>query len=183
VGEYDYSIQTIGTSTYNDIALVLDIASIDDAESLASYLGSFVIRVLRYYAPLQAFQIYDVGDPDTNFPLSVGNFVFLVTNNTAPTTISLAGEVPEPGSVSFSLVSGNPARYNFISLPLDQGNLTSASDVADDIGAGVIRVLKYYNNLQAFQIYDVGDPDTDFSLSIGEPFGLVLTTGAPVNWP
>jgi hypothetical protein len=68
-------------------------------------------------------------------------------------------------------------------LPLDQGNLTSASDVADDIGAGVIRVLKYYNNLQAFQIYDVGDPDTDFSLSIGEPFGLVLTTGAPVNWP
>jgi hypothetical protein len=153
---------------------------------MASYAGNYVKRVLRYNAGTQLFQMYDVGDLDTNFPLLVGDFVFLLVDNTVPDpkVLSLVGNVPAEKSVVFkSLASGTPAKYNFVSLPLDREDLTTASAVAADIGSGVVRVLRFNAPVQLFQMYDVGDPDTDFPLTIGEPFVLLLTTGAPSQWP
>jgi len=183
VGEYDYALTSASAANYNDIALALNVPSISDAASLATYIGSSVTRVARYNATTQSFQTYIVGNPDTNFSLSIGEFVFVVTDNTAPPSFALVGGVPDPGTVSFALVSDSPAKYNFVSLPLDQGSLTSASDVEDDIGAGVARVARYQIESQSFQTYIPGNSATDFPLVIGEPFVLVLSPGAPTNWP
>lgn len=183
VGEYDYPSYTITSLTKNDIALVLEVTAVNDAASLATYLGSFVRRVSRYDLGMQSFQTYFVGLPGTNFNISTGEFIFLYTDITTPSSISLVGVVPDPGEVSFSLVSASPPLRNFISLPLDQGDLTSAANVATDIGSGVSRVFRFRNDIQSYQTYFPGLPGTDFSLVIGEPFGTLLTTGAPTSWP
>jgi hypothetical protein len=168
---------------YNDVSVVLNMASVTDAASLASHAGSYAKRVLRYNASTQSFQVYVVGNPGTNFPLSTGDAVFLLVDNTAPVVLSFVGDVPEKGGVSFALVSGSPPKYNFLSLPLDQDNLTTAAAVAADVGTGVLRVLRYRSETQSFQVYVVGNPGTDFPLALGEPFFLLLSTGAPANWP
>ncbi len=183
VGAYDYPLSSAHSANYADIAMVLQVAGVNDAASLATYIGSFVLYVTRYNASTQSFQIYIVGDPDTNYPLAIGDFVFVVTSSAAPASTALVGGVPDPGSVSFNLVSGMPPRYNFLSLPLDRDDLDWASDVAGDVGTGVYSVVRYQTGTQSYQAYFPGDPDTDFPLVIGEPFGLILLSGAPSHWP
>lgn len=183
VGKYDYQLFTITSLTKNDIALVLNITGVTDAATLANYCGSYVRRVARYRSDTQSFQTYIVGLPATNFSLTTGEFIYLYTDTSAPAVVSMVGGVPSTGSVSFSLVSGNPSLKNFVSLPLDQGNLTTAAQVANDIGAGVSRVFRWRGNTQSIQTYIPGLPATDFTLTIGEPFGLQLSTGAPSEWP
>lgn len=183
VGEYDYPLRAKWAINYNDIALVLNVEGVKNASSLANYIGSSVKRVLRYNASTQSFQSYDVGDPDTDFNLSIGQFLFVVTDSTAPASFALVGGVPAAGSVSFSLISGSPPKYNFLSLPLDRSNPTLASQVAASVGGSVYGVIRYQISTQSYQRYDPGDPDTDFPLVIGEPFGLILNPGAPANWP
>lgn len=183
VGKYDYQLFTTTSLTKNDIALVLNVSGVTDAATLANYCGSYVRRVARYRSDTQSFQTYIVGLPGTNFSLTTGEFVYLYTDTSAPSVVSLVGGVPNAGSVSFGLVSGNPSLKNFVSLPLDQGNLTTAAQVANDIGAGVSRVFRWRGNTQSIQTYIPGLPATDFPLTIGEPFGLQLSTGAPSVWP
>jgi len=183
VGEYDYPLVSTAPLNYNDIAMVLQVPGVTDAASLATYIGSNVKRVMAYDAANQVFQLYLVGNLATNFDLSIGQFVYLVTDNTAPATTSLVGGVLDEGSITFSLLSDSSLKYNFISLPLDRADLTSASEVADDVGSGVYWVMRYLIESQTFETYIPGNPATDFSLEIGEPFILVLITGAPTNWP
>ena len=183
VGEYDYALASASTANYNDIAFVLDVPSVNDAASLAEYIGSSVKRVAHYNAETQSFQTYIVGNPATNFGLSIGEFAFVVTDNTAPSSVALVGGVPDPGSVSCPLVCDHPAKYNSFSLPLDHGNLTCACEVENDVGAGVTRVARYRTETQSYQTYIPGNSATDFPLVIGEPFVLVLSPGAPANWP
>lgn len=184
VGEYDYGLASDSSSNYNDVALVLDVPSVNDAASLAAYVGSSVKRVLAYDAATQSFRSHTVGFPQTNFNLSIGEFAFLITDSSAPPSVALVGGVPDPGAVSFTLVSGSPAKYNYLSLPLDQDHLSSASDVAADIGPSTVKVLKYLSpDQQTYRSYTPGFPSTDFPLVIGEPFAVVLSSGAPSQWP
>ncbi|MGH2545122.1 MAG: hypothetical protein ACRDIB_20215, partial [Ardenticatenaceae bacterium] len=183
VGEYDYPLVSAAALNYNDLALVLTNPAVTDAASMAASLGDSIHRVLRYRAVTQSFQTYHVGNLATNFSLSTGDFLFVVTDATAPPTATLVGGVPAPGSVSFNLVFGTSGRYNFLSLPLDQAALSSASAVATDIGPAVLGVIRYRSDTASYQTFIPGNPGTDFPLSIGEPFAVVLTSGAPVTWP
>jgi hypothetical protein len=183
VGEYDYQLFTLTSLNKNDIALALDIPGVTDAVSLASYFGNFVRRVARYKPDTQSFQTYIVGLPATNFPITTGEFAYLYTDNTAPSVVTLVGRVPVQGSITFQLFSGNPAKKNFISLPLELNNLTTASQVALDIGSGVSRIFRWRGSTQSTQTYIPGLPATDFPIVIGEPFGLQLLPGAPSTWP
>ncbi|MBN1922210.1 MAG: hypothetical protein JW892_13260 [Anaerolineae bacterium] len=183
VGEYDYPLNLTSSANYGDIAIVFSNTAYKDAAGLASYIGTGVVRIMSYSASTQSFRAYLVGNPSTNFPLSVGDFVFVANNQFAPPVVTMVGNVPDPQTVAFTLVSGSPARYNYISMPLDQDMLTSASLVAASVGTGVVRVMKYQTPTQSFLIYTPGNPATDFSLTIGEPFVLLLGPGAPGIWP
>lgn len=183
VGAYDYPLSSASTSNYADVAIVLINPTYNTAANLATYIGSSVRSVLRYNPATQTFQTYRVGFPFTNFSLSLGDFVFVVTDSTAPASVAIVGGVPDPGAVSFALVSGTPAKYNYLSLPLDQAVLVDASDVAASVGAGVTSIIKYETATQSYRTYRPSFPWTDFPLAIGEPFGLVLSPGAPSNWP
>jgi len=183
VGEYDYALRSATASNYNDIAMVLDMPTITYASSLATYIGSSAKFISQFKPGTQSWQTYVVPNSSTDFSLTTGQFVFVITDNTAPASVAMVGGVPISGSISFSLVSGSPPKYNYLSLPLDQGNLTKASEVVSDIGAGVLYLMRYRIETQSYQAYQPGNPSTDFNLVIGEPFALVLTTGAPSQWP
>lgn len=183
VGEYDYPLNITSSTNFGDIAVVFSNVAYQDAAGLASYIGNGVVRIMRYTASTQSFSTYLVGNPSTNFALSVGDFIFVVNNQSAPTVVTMVGAVPDPGTVQFPLVSGVPAKYNYVSMPLDQDMLTSASLVAASVGTGVQRIMKYQTSTQSFRIYTLGNPGTDFPLSIGEPFVLFLGAGGPSSWP
>ncbi|MBN2551067.1 MAG: hypothetical protein JXB15_18035 [Anaerolineales bacterium] len=183
VGEYDWALSSASTTNYSDVSMVFQNSSITKASHLATYIGSSVISVMHYNATTQTFDPYIVGAPSTDFDLTVGEFLFILTNNTAPASFPMVGNVPDAGSVSFSLVSGSPPKYNYLSLPLDRSDLTLASEIVSDVGGGVVALLAFRINTQTFDFYLPTSPSTDFSVVIGEPFVLLLTTGAPINWP
>jgi hypothetical protein len=183
VGEYDWELRSDTSTNYNDISMVLGNSALPDAKSLAAYIGSSAKFVLRFLPDSQYFDSYVVGYDFTNFSITTGQFLYIITDNTAPASFALVGDVPAAGSVSFDLYSGATAQYNFISLPLDHSNLTNASQVVADVGSGVVALIAFRSDGQYFDSYIPGYPFTDFDIVPGEPFCLILTTGAPIIWP
>lgn len=173
------------TDNYNFIALPLDSSdqiSPYTANGLATYVGSSVSAVVKWDATNQAYVTYTPGGPG-DFALETAGAYFLLLDNTADDVLSLVGDVPDQGSISFSLVkdTGSGCKYNTISLPLDQDQITLASELATDIG-GVDAVIKWDATGQSYVTYTPGGPG-DFAVSIGYPYFVCLDNSAPANWP
>lgn len=169
---------------YNAIALPLD-NGITLASALVSDInattGATAVQALQWDANL-GYTLYDPMDPfSVDFTLTVGDAVFVLVEGTASTVYSMVGDVPDQGSVDFSLVGASPdCKYNWISIPLDKDLLTLASELATDIG-DVSQVL-VWDPTNGFTMYDPADPfSVDFSVRIGYPYFVCLT--ASKTWP
>ncbi len=170
------------TDNYNFIALPLDSSDSFSytAAGLMSYVGN-TSAVVKWDAASQSYVTYTGGPGD--FPLETGGAYFLLLNSSAANVLSFVGDVPPQGSISFSLVKETGAsgcKYNAISLPLDQGQITMASELITAIG-GVDAVVKWDAASQSYVTY-TGGPG-DFPVSIGYPYFVCLNNGAPANWP
>ncbi len=172
------------TDNYNFIALPLDSSDSFSytASGLATYVGSSVSAVLKWDATNQQYITYTPGGPG-GFSLETGGAYFLLLDSTADNVLSFVGDVPPQNSISFSLVkdTGSGCKYNAISIPLDQGQISMASDLANDIG-GVDAVLKWDATNQQFVTYTPGGPG-DYAVSIGYPYFVCLNNSAPTTWP
>jgi hypothetical protein len=201
VGEFDYALTAgpVGDTALNDIAIPLDVSGsgITDAESLALWIESeggvafgTVRQLLKWNASLQNFEAWSheftFGD---NFVLNPGDYVFLTVDQNAPATASLVGGVPDPGDVSFALAPGTASdcALNFLSLPFDQAQLTTADLLSDDIGTPdvtVVQALDWDAPIQNFlawaNVFGFGD---NFPTTIGHPYIVCLDNTAPVSWP
>lgn len=187
------------TNKYNMIALPLDsTASISPftASGLVAYHGSGVIEVLEWDAITQTFNSFDpVNDPPFppfDFPLATGGSYMLLVDSSSSDVISFVGDVPAQGSISFALNPGTATcKYDSLSIPLDRDDLTSASELAADIGAvtgisAVDEVLVWDVASQTFNSFDpVNDPPFlpfDFAVEIGYPY-MVCTRGtSQIDW-
>ncbi len=172
------------TDNYNFIALPLDSSDSFSytASGLANYVGSSVSAVLKWDATNQQYITYTPGGPG-GFSLETGGAYFLLLDSTADNVLSFVGDVPPQNSISFSFLkdTGSSCQSNAISIPLDQGQISMASDLANDIG-GVDAVLKWDATNQQFVTYTPGGPG-DFSVSIGYPYFVCLNNSAPTTWP
>lgn len=192
VGEFDFQIvNSPAPDKLNMVALPLDsTASITPyrASGLAIYTGSGVKRVLRWNPVTQSYASYipSVSPPPLDFSLVTGGAYMLEVDTTAPSILSLVGNVPTQGSVVFSLTQGSPSTcaLNDISLPLDSLTLTQASLLAADIG-GVKRVLNWNANTQTYNSYipGVSPPPLNFATRVGYPYTVCLDDTAPTTWP
>jgi hypothetical protein len=163
-----------------------------DAKGLATVTGAGVKRVATWNAaalPVGAYRTYIPGDPDSdNFPLEVGHVYRLLLDSNSGTVVSFVGDVPDPGSVVFTLVrpAGSGCIINDVSLPLDRSDLANASALAVSVG-NVSRVSEWNAEASpagAYRTYIPGDPDSEnFTLRIGYPYRLCLTTGGETKWP
>jgi hypothetical protein len=171
---------------YNVIALALD-----NGLSLASELVNDVnattdataLQALKW-DPDSGWAVYDPSDQyPEDFSLLVGDAVMLRMQGSTSTVYSLVGDVPAQGSVNFTLVGATPAcKYNYISLPLDQGAITLASELAADIG-DVARILEW-NPDSGYAVYDPSDTyPEDFTVRIGYPYMVCMTNTEAKTWP
>ncbi len=190
VGEFDFALLpgSPGSTRYNVIALPLDVtAQLPNAAALASYIGDSVQQVLHWDPVAQSYEAwlppYSIG---TNFPLRVGHVYWVQLNNFAPSVLSFVGGVPPQDTVRFNLVGNDQAcRFNELSLPLDQTGSTSATTLAEALGAAhVEQALRWRADVHAFEYWlpeiDFG---VDFATRVGYPYHVCLTAGTPVVWP
>jgi hypothetical protein len=170
---------------YNTIALPLD-SGITLASQLFADINntttSTALQLLKW-DPAAGFITYDPLYPfSEDFPLAVGDPVLVLLQGTGASDVySMVGDVPPPNSVHFSLIGDTATcQYNFISVPLDKGNITTASELAASIG-GVTSALKWDPD-QGYIIYDPTYPfSTDFDVKIGYPYFVCMT--ATKTWP
>jgi hypothetical protein len=202
VGEFDYSLVPgpVGGFALSDIAISLDVAAsgVVDAESLGDWIETeggapfaSVRQLLKWEPFSQNFFAWshEFGFGD-NFALNLGDYIFVVMDENAPTLASFVGRVPQPGEVSFALAAGVPGQcaLNFLSLPLDQAALATANALSDDIGVPDVTVTQALDWDAATQTFvawsnEFGFGD-DFATTIGYPYIVCLSdTGVPPSWP
>jgi hypothetical protein len=169
---------------YNQIGLPLD-NRITLASALVNDInattGGTATQAFKW-DPNNGYSLYDPNDPfSVDFSLKVGDPVLILMEGTAGNLVySMVGDVPAQGSVKFNLVGATPCKLNHITLPLDKGSITLASQLTTAIG-DVSQVLVWDPN-NGYTIYDPQDPfSQDFSVRIGYPY-FVCTT-ASKTWP
>lgn len=182
----------MAVNKYNVVAMPLeaqgqfaDLGLPFKAEGLASLVGTGVQQVMSYNAAGGSFLTYVPGLGGDNFDLQVGGVYWLELDENAANVVSFVGDVPEIGSVSFSLVrpaAGGPCVYNDISIPLDRDDLATPQDLADDIG-NVEQVLQWNASGSSFLQYVPGLGGDDFDVAIGYPYYVCILDGGPTTWP
>jgi subtilisin family serine protease len=193
-GAFDYALQpgAAGDQALQDIAYPLDASAsgIVDAESLADSIGDSVRQLLKWDPATNNFfawsHEFQFGD---NFPTVVGDYIFLLLDDTAPSLAGFVGLAPAPGGVQFPITYGpaNACALNFLSLPLDQAAITTADQFADSIGtanppgpATVQQALDWEAPIQNFFAWsnEFGFGD-NFTTTIGYPYILCIGPQAP----
>lgn len=169
-----------GTNRMTHISIPLTGASIPtSANGVASYIGSGVVQVLKWDPNNQILRTYNVGLPFGNFAVSPGDNLFIIANSGAPDSVTWVGEVPEVGAVVNTIAVNG---LNFITVPLDQSQITTASQLAAEVG-GVSQVFYWDANAQLMRTYNVGLPFGNFAVQAGHPYGLRTNGNAPTQWP
>ncbi len=183
----------LATNRVNVIAIPLDTTNqfsnagkSFNADGLAAIAGAGVVQVLEWNASTNSYRSWDPIEQDgDNFPLKVGGVYRLVLDSTANTVISLVGDVPDEGSVTFDLVraAGSGCRINDISIPLDRADITNADELAASVG-NVSQVLEWNASTNSYRTWDPVEQDGDnFSTRIGYPYRLCLSEDGAITWP
>jgi len=163
IGEVEFNIQPGAGPTslrWTSIALPLNVTGITTADQVAAYISpaGSIKKVARWDAISQTWVVRNVGAllGTPNFAVSVGSPLLVAANDSAPTRFAWVGQVPERGAVSYTLVPGETAvKWNFVALPFDQEDLTTADALASGIG-GVTRVARWDATTQTWIVRNVG---------------------------
>lgn len=174
VGEIDYALNT-STDAYSLVGFPFPSATLVDAASLADALGG-VATLLKWDADLQAFRFFAPPSTGDNFAVAAGDVVFAQANGDTSAVATMVGPVE---SIQYALL---PEGYNFILLPLQRGDLTTASAVASDVG-NVTTMLQWDEALQTFRFFAPPSTGDDFSVRPGQPMFLQMGSGGQTNWP
>jgi len=151
----------------------------DFASELGDSFSGSVDQVSYWNAANQAFVTAANlgGFWDGDFEIDTGYVLML--NSSAPTIMYSIGNLPATNA-SYNLVSGN----NTVMIPLNVNYLAWASEVGDNMTAGGVDQVSYWNNgNQAFVTAANlgGFWDGDFAVSIAMP--LMVNAYAPFTWP
>jgi hypothetical protein len=187
IGAFDFGLVPAASPderAYNLISISVGIPGVSDADSLAAYVGG-VYMVLHYDAATGEIQWRIPGLAGDNLSVQVGQVYFVYLDSTAPSVVSLVGDVPAIGEVSFALTRpapGGSCAYNFVSVPLDRDDLADADALAADIG-GVYSVSRYNAETQDMTWRVPGVAGTNFAVRVGYPYIICVDDTAPQYWP
>ena len=105
--------------------------------------------------------------------------VYQVNARTA-TVFSVAGNIPDSGTVSYSIITTSTTDFNFLMIPFEmENNYTVAQDVLNDM-SGILNTLnEYVAGSQSYQSRFSAGFGTNFPVKAGKPYqGNAATTGA-----
>ncbi len=169
---YNYLSLPLETTFKKASDLATDVTGLAALHQLEAATNGFS----KYYLPAINF--------GSNFTLKSGMPVLVSASPTAPTAWFYSGAVPATETVQFALVKGDKYMYNEIILPLDMTAITTADQLAQNIG-GVEVVLKIDPATNAFTKFwlpgiKYGD---NFAIQPGEPVLINVNKNAPSVWP
>ncbi|MFC1476251.1 Ig-like domain-containing protein, partial [Candidatus Zixiibacteriota bacterium] len=177
VGECDYVIVTTSTTSFNYISVPFDSTGLEDADDLIAVIGAANVNtVSRFVSASQSFESRFALGFGVNFPVIAGG-IYQV-NAKSDLVWTVAGRVPDPGMISYSVVVTSTTDFSFISIPFENElDYTTAQDVIDAL-PGVLNTLNRY--IPASQAFE-----SRFAVGFGVNFrvrpGGVYQTNAKVN--
>lgn len=173
-GEFEYTLEKTATTSFNSIALPLNVAGITDAKSLMDSISG-CNSVAQWNPSSQGYEQYIPGVSATNFAIQPGySYMIHTTQNT---TVTFTGEVVSP---NFNLITTGKTNFNEVVIPLDKTNITKASQLMEDIPN--CNSIAYWNaHVQGFIQYIPGISLTDFNVSAGYSYLVHVTSNT--DWP
>ncbi len=143
VGEYDYQIYTTSTTDFSFVMMPFANTGINTASDLIQSIGvANVNTVNRFIAASQSYEARFAAGFGTNFPVVPGG-IYQV-NAKAPTVWSIAGRVPDSGTISYSIVTTSTTDFEFIGIPFERElDYSVAQDIIDAI-PGVLNTLNRF---------------------------------------
>ncbi|MFH1686332.1 MAG: Ig-like domain-containing protein [bacterium] len=170
VGEFDYPLVTTSTTDYNLIGIPFENTGITNADGLIAAIGSGNVATVNNFIPTsQSFEARFAAGFGTNFTVVVGG-IYQV-NATAASTLSLAGNVPSPGAVSYPIVTTASTDYNFLMIPFErEGDFATAQEVLDSM-TGVLNTLNnFVASSQSYQSRFAAGFGNNFTVRAGIPY-------------
>ena len=176
VGARAYALNNTG-NRYSLIALPFAAPNLTNAAALANYIGAGQVSALLKWNPTaQSFRFFAPPNIGDNFALATGEALFVAIKNGGPSQVAFVGDVTARQHPL------TPGGYNFLSLPLQRANLTTAADVAADIG-GVQALLGWNAAGQSFRFFSPPAAGDNFAVTPGQPFIALVLANGPVLWP
>ena len=175
VGEIDYALNNVGNK-YSLIALPFPSTTIVNAATLATAISN-VGALLKWNPSTQSFRFFRPPASGDNFPVTAGDAIFVLINSGGPSVVTMTGSVTP---IQYNLRANG---FNFVSVPLQQTNLTAANLVAGDL-PGAQALLAWNESAQLFRFFTPPAAGDNFGLRPGAPFLLQLgNTTTAITWP
>ena len=141
--------------------------------------GAAIVDQVSYWDAASQFFISAVefgGYWEDDFAITTGNVLML--NSYAAATMYSAGTLPPPAT--YNLVAGN----NTLMVPLNKSSITMAGALGDEMVAGGVDQISYWDAASQFFITAVefgGYWEDDFTIGIAMP--LMANAYTPITWP
>jgi hypothetical protein len=170
VGEYDYQLVTTATTDYNLVGIPFTNTGIADADGLINAIGSSNVLTVNSYVPAsQSFQSRFAAGFGVNFSVVAGG-VYQI-NAAADTIFSVAGNIPDSGTISYSIITTATTSFNFLMIPFErEADFSVAQDVIDNI-PGVLNTLNnFVAGSQSYESRFAAGFGSNFSVRAGKPY-------------
>ncbi|MBI5867787.1 MAG: tandem-95 repeat protein [candidate division Zixibacteria bacterium] len=139
-----------------------------------------VNAVSRYIATSQSFESRFAAGFGTNFAIVPGG-VYQV-NAKLPTVFSVAGRVPDSGTVSYSIVTTSTTDYSFISIPFERElNYLVAQDVINALPGKLNTLNRFIPTSQSYESRFAAGFGTNFPVRPGRVYQA--NAAAPATFP
>jgi hypothetical protein len=176
VGEYDYGIITTASTSFNLVGIPFTNTGITDAVGLIDAIGTSNVRTVnRYIVSSQSFESRFAAGFGPNFAVVPGG-VYQI-NAAANTIFSVAGNVPDSGTIGYTLATTATTDFNFIMIPFEmESNFSVAQDVIDAI-PGILNTLNtYVAGSQSYVSRFAAGFGTNFPVKAGKPYQANVKT-------
>jgi hypothetical protein len=181
VGEYDFQIYTTSTTDYTFITMPFANTGILTASDLIQTIGTANVNAAsRFIAASQSFESRFAAGFGTNFPVVPGG-VYQV-NAKSPAIFSIAGRVPDSGTVAYQIVTTSTTDYSYLSIPFERElSYSVAQDVINAL-PGVLNTLnRFIPTSQSYESRFAAGFGTNFPVRPGRVYQA--NAAAPGTFP
>jgi hypothetical protein len=179
VGEYDYQIYTTSTTDFSFIMMPFANTGINTASDLIQSIGIANINTVnRFIAASQSYEARFAAGFGPNFAVVPGG-IYQVNAKT-PTIWTVAGRVPDSGTISYPIVLTSTTDFSFIGIPFERElDYAVAQDVINSI-PGVLNTLnRFIPTSQSYESRFYAGFGPNFTVRAGRVYQAnAATTGA-----
>jgi hypothetical protein len=170
VGEYDYQLVATATTNFNLVGIPFANTGISNANELITALGATNVLTVNNFVPAsQSFESRFAAGFGVNFAVNAGG-VYQV-NSATDTVFSIAGSVPDSGTISYPTVTTATTNFSYLMIPFElEDNFANAQDLLNGI-PGVLNTLNnFVAGSQSYQSRFAAGFGVNFPVRAGKPY-------------